>query len=73
MAWGINNGLLDKTEYLPVVKKAWVALTSSVEPDGMLGSVQQIAGAPTNIAANSTEVYAVGAFLLAGSELHKLL
>jgi len=73
MAWGINKGLLRKTEYLPVVKKAWLALTSSVEPNGMLGNVQQIAGAPSNIAANSTEVYAVGAFLLAGSALYQVL
>jgi unsaturated rhamnogalacturonyl hydrolase len=73
MAWGINNGLLKKTTYLPIVKKAWVALASSVEPNGMLGSVQQIAGAPTAISSNSTEVYAVGAFLLAGSELYKIL
>jgi unsaturated rhamnogalacturonyl hydrolase len=71
--WGLNNGVIKKADYWPVAQKAWAALTSSVEPNGMLGSVQQIAGAPTNIAASSTEVYAVGSFLLAGSEMYKYL
>jgi unsaturated rhamnogalacturonyl hydrolase len=71
--WGINNGLLKKKKYFPVVEKAWKALTSSVHPDGMLGYVQQIGAPPASVNENSTEVYGVGAFLLTGTELYKFL
>ena len=39
MAWGINNGLLSKTTYKPVVAKAWNAMvTTAVHPDGNSGT-----------------------------------
>ncbi len=72
LAWGIRHGLIDRNEYLPVVNKAWVALVSSVHPNGMLGFVQKIGEKPGQVDYNSTEVYGVGAFLLAGSELYRL-
>ncbi|WP_448698441.1 glycoside hydrolase family 105 protein [Mucilaginibacter sp. AW1-3] len=71
--WGLNNGTLDKKTYWPVVKKAWAALATSVHPDGMLGYVQRIGAAPDKVDENSTEVYGVGAFLLAGTQLCKYL
>lgn len=41
MAWGINNGILDRNKYLPVVVKAWNAMVKdAVHPDGYLGYVQ---------------------------------
>jgi len=73
LMWGINNGLLDKNEYWPVIEKAWQVLTSSVHEDGMLGYIQPIGAAPDKVDANSTEIYGVGSFLLAGSELYKYL
>lgn len=73
LAWGINNGILAKAEYLPVVNKAWQALVSCVQPTGMLGFVQPIGNkAKAEIKAADTEVYGVGGFLLAGAELMKL-
>lgn len=72
LAWGINNGLLDTKTYSPIVWKSWKALTESVHPDGMLGYVQRIGAQPDNVKDTDTEVYGVGAFLLAGSELIKL-
>ena len=73
LAWGINNGLLNKAEYLPVVKKAWLGLCTLIQPDGRVGWVQQIGADPQlNFSANVTEVYGTGAFLLAGSEVIKL-
>ncbi|MBN1795531.1 MAG: DUF4861 family protein [Sedimentisphaerales bacterium] len=72
MAWGINNGLLEKDEYLPAVKKAWAGLVSSVYPDGKLGWVQPIGEDPRKVEKHMTEIYAVGGFLLAGSELYKM-
>jgi unsaturated rhamnogalacturonyl hydrolase len=73
LMWGINNGLLDKNEYWPVIKKAWNVLTSSVHEDGMVGYIQPIGAAPDKVDANSTEIYGIGSFLLAGSELYKYL
>ncbi len=73
LAWGINHKLLNKNKYLPVVKKAWVALNSAVQPDGMLGYVQPIGASPDKVDENSTEVYGVGAFLLSGAELFKMV
>lgn len=72
LAWGINHGLLKREKYEPVVKKAWLALTSSVHPDGKLGFVQAISDRPEMVDYESTNVYGVGAFLLAGSEVYRL-
>lgn len=72
LTWGINQGILDKKTYLPVVERAWKALVGCVQPNGMLGYVQRIAGSPGHVTADDTEVYAVGAFLLAGTEMLKL-
>jgi rhamnogalacturonyl hydrolase YesR len=73
LAWGVNRGVLDKAKYWPRVVRSWTALVSKVHPDGMLGNVQPIGAAPDALDANSTEVYGTGAFLLAGSEIYKLL
>lgn len=72
ITWGINNGLLNKSDYYPPVKKAWNALASSVHPDGKLGFVQEVGEKPGNVNYESTEVYGVGAFLLAGTQLFLL-
>jgi len=73
LLWGINNKLLKKKKYYPAVKKAWTILVNSLHEDGKLGYVQAIGAAPGQADANSTDTYGVGAFLLAGSELFKLL
>ena len=73
MAWGINNGLLDKNTYLPAVEKTWIGLNSLQKADGMIGWVQPIGADPQkNFSPDSWEVYGTGAFLLAGSEVIKL-
>lgn len=72
-AWGINNGILDKDKFLPVVEKAWIGLTSLRKKNGMVGWVQPVGADPrANFSAESWEVYGTGAFLLAGSEVIKL-
>jgi unsaturated rhamnogalacturonyl hydrolase len=73
LAYGINHGLLPYDKYHKVVEKAWQALTSSVHPDGKLGYVQQIGEKPEKVTDDDTEVYGIGAFLLAGSEVYKLM
>ena len=72
LAYGINNGLLPYNKYHSIVEKAWAALVASVHADGKLGNVQQIGEKPETVTNDDTEVYGVGAFLLAGSEMYKL-
>ncbi|HEY2846538.1 MAG TPA: glycoside hydrolase family 88 protein [Pyrinomonadaceae bacterium] len=73
MAWGINNGILDRDRFLPVVKKGWIALNGLVHPDGKVGWTQPIGADPRrNFSADSWEVYGAGAYLLAASEVVKL-
>lgn len=72
LAWGINNGLLDKKTYLPPVEKAWAALNECVHPDGKLGYVQKIGEQPGKTTYEDTDGFGVGGFLLAGVEVLKL-
>ncbi|AWK07511.1 family 88 glycosyl hydrolase [Flavobacterium crocinum] len=73
--WGINNGFLDKKEYLPIVQKSWNYLTTfALQPDGTLGYVQPIGekAIPGQVVdKNSTADFGVGAFLLAASEVYR--
>lgn len=73
LAWGINNGILGKDEYLPVVKKAWEGLNTYVTEEGKLQWVQPIGAAPDQVTIDNYQEYGSGAYLLAGSELYKLL
>ena len=72
LAYGINEGLLDKDTFLPVVAKGWEALVRAVEPDGKLGYVQPIGADPRKVTRDMTEVYGVGAFLMAGCQIYRL-
>ncbi|HWZ90246.1 MAG TPA: glycoside hydrolase family 88 protein, partial [Polyangiaceae bacterium] len=72
MAWGLNNGVLDRTTYLPVVQKAWTGLMSVVGANGMVGWVQPVGAGPAAATAGSTTPFGVGAWLLAASEVAKL-
>ena len=73
LAWGLNQGLLDKATYLAPVRNAWVALTGCVSAEGRVGWVQPIGADPRrDFSADSWEVYGTGAYLLAGSEVSKL-
>lgn len=72
LAWGINNGLLDRARVEPAVRRGWTALVTAVHADGTLGWVQPIGAEPGATTADITEVFGVGAFLLAGSEVVKL-
>lgn len=69
LAWGINNGLIDK-KYQPQIEKAWVAICKNVTLEGKLGFVQQVAGDPFPFKKEEWHVYATGAFLLAGKEMY---
>ena len=72
LAWGINNGILDKATYGSAAEKGWNAMVGHVTEDGMLGYVQPIGAEPGQAWPDKTEVYGTGAFLSAGSEVYKL-
>jgi unsaturated rhamnogalacturonyl hydrolase len=79
MAWGINNKIIDRATYLPVVIKAWNAMVKDcVHTDGMLGYVQGTGKEPKDgqpvgyDKVPDFEDYGLGCFLLAGSEVYKL-
>jgi unsaturated rhamnogalacturonyl hydrolase len=69
LAWGVNHGLLARTEYAPVVLKAWTALKRMQLPNGQLGSVQPKGDHPVATKPTDTAPYGGGAFLLLGAEL----
>lgn len=77
LLWGINNGVLPKREYLPVVQRSWDYLTTfALQEDGKLGYVQPIGerAIPGQVVdKNSTADFGVGAFLLAASEMYRFL
>jgi len=72
LAWGIDNGYLDKSSYLPAVVKGWKSMVRSVWPDGKVGFIQPIGADPKAVTGEMTEVYGVGGFLMAGTQLYKM-
>ena len=79
MAYGVNNGILDRAKYLPVIQKGWHAMvTESLQGNGFLGYVQSTGKEPKDgqpLSKNKIpdfEDYGLGCFLLAGSEVYKI-
>lgn len=72
LAWGINEGLLDKKVYQPVVAKAWAGMLKHVYADGRLGCIQQTGAEPAPFKPTASYTYGVGGFLLAGSEIRRM-
>ena len=72
LAWGVNHGILDAATYQDAINRGWDAMTRAVHTDGKLGWVQRIGYAPDQVAADDTQFYGVGAFLLAGGQVHDM-
>jgi len=72
LAWGVNNGVLDRATYTPVVARAWRGMIDQIYADGRLGNIQQTGGAPNYYLAGSSYNFGVGGFLLAGEQVAKL-
>ena len=79
MAWGVNQGILDKSVYTPIIAKAWGGMTKeAVRKNGSLGYLQGTGKEPKDgqpVSYTSTpdfEDYGLGCFLLAGTEVYKL-
>lgn len=79
MTYGVNNGILDKKTYLPVIEKGWKAMTEEgMHTNGFLGYLQSTGKEPKDGQPLSYdkvpdfEDYGLGCFLLAGSEIYKM-
>ena len=72
IAYGINEHILDRKTYLPVVQKSWPAMLKHIYADGRLGSIQPVDGQPGKFKASSSHVYGVGGFLMAGYQMNRL-
>ena len=71
MAYGVNEGILDRATYWPAVQKAWAGMLTHVYADGRLGCIQPVGAAPGDYSESTSYVYGVGAYLLAGSEIYR--
>ncbi len=72
LAWGINNRILDRDTYLPVVRKAWAGLVGCLSPEGKVQWGQVVGDRPVSVKQEDSREYVTGMFLLAGSEVLKL-
>jgi len=72
IAYGINEHILDRKTYLPVVEKSWKGMLQHVYADGRLGSIQPVDAQPGKFKPSSSHVYGVGGFLMAGYEMNRL-
>lgn len=79
MAYGVNNGILDKEKYIPVIEKAWNAIIKdALHKNGFLGYLQSTGKEPKDGQPLSYdkvpdfEDYGLGCFLLAGAEIYRL-
>lgn len=69
LAWGVRRGFLDRARYEPAARKGWAALLRAVHADGKLGHVQPVSDRPDQVSRDDTQLYGVGAFLLAGTAM----
>ncbi|EGD81375.1 glycosyl hydrolase, family 88 [Salpingoeca rosetta] len=74
LAAGINTGYLDRHAYQSTALRAWEGmLDQAVHDSGLVGYCQPIGGGPGNATATDTSDFCVGQFLLAASEIARLV
>jgi rhamnogalacturonyl hydrolase YesR len=71
LAWGVNNGILTDEKSKEIVKKGWHAIEEAVEPSGRVNWVQHVGKSPDPVKKTDSQLYGVGAVLLAASEMVK--
>jgi len=69
LIWGINKGLITDQASINAAKKGWAAVEASVDDEGMVHWVQQIGKSPDPAGVEHTQLFGVGAVLLAASEM----
>lgn len=73
ISWGINNHILTREIYLPVVVKGWNALYNAVDNEGKVCWGQGVSRDPGKVDKKDSAEFVSGAFLLAASEIYKLV
>lgn len=77
MLWGVNNGIISKKEFMPVIDRAWKYLTTiALQDDGSIGYVQPIGEKPDptrTVDSKSQAPFGTGAWLLAACEYYRSL
>jgi rhamnogalacturonyl hydrolase YesR len=71
LAWGVNNGILTSEHAVDVVEKGWAALERAVAENGRVNYVQHVGKSPDPVKKSDSQLYGVGAVLLAASEMAK--
>ena len=71
LAWGVNNGILTDDRSREIVEKGWAAIERAVEPSGRVNWVQHVGKSPDPVKKSDSQLYGVGAVLLAASEMVK--
>jgi rhamnogalacturonyl hydrolase YesR len=73
LAYGVNAGLLPRSEFEAVVRKAWTGLsTACLQPDFRVGWSEGSTAQPIRTyRRDSHHLFSTGAFLLAGTEVAK--
>jgi len=72
IAWGINNGILDRERFQLIATNGWAALASVVNEEGRIGWSQPPSGGPGNVEETDSTRYGAGIFLMAASEIIQL-
>jgi len=79
LAWGLNNGILDRGTYLMAAKKGWTALSrDAIHDNGFIGWMQGTGDDPSDDQplgydkVPNFEDYGAGCVLLAAAESYKL-
>ena len=73
IAWGVNNGILPSENYFPVVRKGWFSLVSVIGDKGKVQWGQRPNTEPAPVVLEDSTTYGSGLFLLAASEVYKLV
>ncbi len=71
LAWGVNNGILSDKNSRQIVEKGWAALERAVNANGRVNWVQHVGKSPDPVKKSDSQLYGVGAVLLAASEMAK--
>ena len=72
-AYGVNEGLLEKAKFQLAVLKGWKGLASCVTAEGRFQNVQPVDDRPGRFKPDTAVPYGTGAFLLAGSEVYRMM
>jgi rhamnogalacturonyl hydrolase YesR len=73
MAWGFDQGILDRETYLPAIERGWEGLLTRIRPDGEVDYVQPVEDEPRPFDADASLPYGTGAVLGAGAQILRLL